>query len=250
MSATNHLAKKTRDACTCIDMGVSISCRRRGNKTFSKAEDAFLAGLEERSQQMLALNQQVLDRLVPTSSTDREKDAFVDWFKSVIHELDHDLWRRCQQEISNILYRYIGENDQLKKQQISSAFAPSFLSQNKQSANQPQDSVQTCSAMWQPQPSQWPNQPTSSVSVWHSQDANWVAQQFPQQQTMTQLQPVRLAPTGTQFSALPLRVREGMSSTSGTASPVLFMQGENQFVNVSDPDPAAQEPVQMEQQPE
>jgi hypothetical protein len=30
--------------------------------------------------------------------------------------------------------------------------------------------------MWQPPPSQWPNQPSSSVSVWQSQDGNWINQ--------------------------------------------------------------------------
>ncbi|XP_041354914.1 uncharacterized protein LOC121372581 [Gigantopelta aegis] len=91
---------------------VSSTPRSRQKQISTEAEAALLARLEEHSQQMIALQQQIMDRLKP--SADREREAFVDWMRSVILDLDHSIWRRCQLDISQILYRYIGENDQLK----------------------------------------------------------------------------------------------------------------------------------------
>ena len=170
----------------------SLTSRRRNNNQMTATEDALLAGIEEDSQQMIALNQQVLDQLKPRAGG--ERDAFVDWLRSVIHEFDHGLWRRCQQELSNTLYTYIRENDQLKRHQTGPAATIPLTSESTQPQQFHQGSTQACSSIWQPPPSQWPNQPTSNVSVWHSQDASWVAQQIPQQQqqTLAQLQPIRL----------------------------------------------------------
>ena len=180
--------------------------RWKSDKHITKTEESLLDDLEARSQQMMVLNQQVLERIKP--SVDKERDAFVNWLRSVINDPDHDVWRRCQQQImtyggaannrswrlealsttdhdvwrrcqqqimtsrgvannrSAIHYKYIAENDRLKRQQILPATNPRIPSLSKQSSTSLQGSSQTCSAMWQPPPSQWPNQPSSSVSVW------------------------------------------------------------------------------------
>jgi len=127
----------------------TLSCRPRfrTQKQISDAEEAFLPGLEERSCQMMTLQHQVpvLGQLRP--STDRERDAFIDLVRSVINELDNGLSRCCQQEISNTLYRYIGENDQLKRQQAPASPTPSTSTQFRQPFQPLQGSSQACSAM-------------------------------------------------------------------------------------------------------
>ena len=71
--------------------------RWKSDKHITKTEESLLAELEARSQQMMVLNQQVLERIKP--SVGKERDAFVDWLRSAINDLDHDVWRRCQQQI-------------------------------------------------------------------------------------------------------------------------------------------------------
>lgn len=97
----------------------------------SETEDALLAGIEERGNKMMAFQQKVMEQLRPTSS-DRERDAFVDWIRTVVNELEHNLWRRCQQDISSALYRYIAENDQLKRTQVQMVNAQSLQFQLRQ----------------------------------------------------------------------------------------------------------------------
>ncbi|KAH3812497.1 hypothetical protein DPMN_140932 [Dreissena polymorpha] len=90
----------------------SFTPRTRNQKQITETEDALLVSLEEH---MLNLQQQVLDRIRP--SADRKMEAFVYWVRCSILEFDHSLWRRCQQEISTTIYKYIGENDLLKRKQ-------------------------------------------------------------------------------------------------------------------------------------
>ncbi|VDI06290.1 Hypothetical predicted protein [Mytilus galloprovincialis] len=58
----------------------------------SETDDVLLADIEDRSNKMMVLQQQVLERLRPVSS-DRKRDASVDWIRTVITELDHVVWR-------------------------------------------------------------------------------------------------------------------------------------------------------------
>ncbi|CAG2257296.1 unnamed protein product [Mytilus edulis] len=209
----------------------------------SETEDVLLAGIEDRSNKMMVLQQQVLERLRPVSS-DRERDAFVDWIRTVITELDHVVWRRCQQDISNTLYRYIAENDQTKRAQ--SIPTPVIQPQLRQQMQPLQAQSSSYSAPWQPPPSQWHAQPSSNVSVWQSQDANWVSQQFPQpRQNMSQLQPIRSSSAG---PSVPVSGWDGITNRSMTASPSPTRQADtsrtsqssfhlSDLINISDPDP-------------
>ena len=86
------------------------SCAPSKRKARKETDDALLAGIEERGKNMMAFQQKMLEHLKPSSS-DHERDAFVDWIRTVVNELEHNLWRRCQQDINSTLYRYIGEND-------------------------------------------------------------------------------------------------------------------------------------------
>ncbi|CAC5405064.1 unnamed protein product [Mytilus coruscus] len=42
---------------------------------------------------------------------DRELDEFVEWLKSALRNLELPLWRRCQRELSDVMYRCIVDND-------------------------------------------------------------------------------------------------------------------------------------------
>ncbi|CAC5411106.1 unnamed protein product [Mytilus coruscus] len=112
----------------------------------SETEDVLLAGIEDRSNKMMVLQQQVLERLRPVSS-DRERDACVDWIRTVITEIDHVVWRRCQQDISNTHYRYIAENDQIKRAQ--SVPTPVIQPQLRQQMQPLQAPFSSYSASWQ-----------------------------------------------------------------------------------------------------
>ena len=175
------------------------SCAPSKRKARKETDDALLAGIEERGKNMMAFQQKMLEHLKPSSS-DHERDAFVDWIRTVVNELEHNLWRRCQQDISSTLYRYIGENDKVKQQQSQVAIAqPIQFPHRPQFQPLQASSPSVCSSTsWQPPPSQWPTQLTSNVSPWQSQDPNWLSQQLIQsrQQTLTPLQTTRPVSAG------------------------------------------------------
>ncbi|CAG2218018.1 unnamed protein product [Mytilus edulis] len=77
---------------TTMPQSVAASKSKEDNFT----EESLLTGLEERSQQMMAINHQLLERMKPSSN--RERDTFVDWIKSVVNDFDNDIWRQFQQE--------------------------------------------------------------------------------------------------------------------------------------------------------
>lgn len=190
----------------------------------SETEDALLAGIEERGNKMMAFQQKVMEQLRPTSS-DRERDAFVDWIRTVVNELEHNLWRRCQQDISSALYRYIAENDQLKRTQVQMVNAQSLQFQLRQPFQPQQTSSPASSAQWQPPPSQWQTQPTPNVSPWQSQDSSWLSQQLPEsrQHTLTQLQ---LVPSVSAGQAVSPASWDCVSGRSPTVSASPTTQGE------------------------
>lgn len=74
----------------------------RGRRAAGTGEDALLANLEERSQQFLTLQQQLVDQLQPEG--DRERKAFAEWLRSAMCSLEHSLWRRCQRQLTDVMY--------------------------------------------------------------------------------------------------------------------------------------------------
>ncbi|VDH99431.1 Hypothetical predicted protein [Mytilus galloprovincialis] len=208
-----------------------ISKAQKHKHDTSETEDVLLAGIEDRSNKMMVLQQQVLEILRPVSS-DRERDAFVDWIRTVITEVDHVVWR------------YIAENDQTKRAQ--SIPTPAIQPQLRQQMQPLQAQSSSYSAPWQPPPSQWHAQPSSNVSVRQSQDANWVSQQSPQpRQNMPQLQPSRSSSAG---PSVPVSGWDGIANRSMTASPsptrqaITSRTSQSSFhlsdlINISDPDP-------------
>ncbi|XP_014679360.1 PREDICTED: uncharacterized protein LOC106819216 isoform X2 [Priapulus caudatus] len=93
------------------------SIKSAQSKRFIEMEEALLAGMQQRTSTMMAMHAEYMER---QRGKDRERETFVDWMRSVIHELDHGLWRMCQRELTSVLYRYLDENDELKTKPTTS----------------------------------------------------------------------------------------------------------------------------------
>ena len=57
------------------------------------------------------MQQEQMLAMVKTPTVQSEREAFAEWTKSVMLELEHDVWRRFQQEQSTLLMKYTAEND-------------------------------------------------------------------------------------------------------------------------------------------
>ena len=142
---------------------------------------------DQQERDIYKLQQQLLDHLKKPQPTE-ERDCYADWLRSVFHSFDNSLFRRCQREISSVVVRYQDLNE--SPQEIITA-VPASSSQSlqpttdhvdnqQQGTSQPQ---QLCSMQWQSHPSTWPtNVHNPHVSVWGSQDVQWVQQQQIQQE--------------------------------------------------------------------
>ncbi|XP_024859656.1 uncharacterized protein LOC108230484 [Kryptolebias marmoratus] len=77
-------------------------------------DEALLTSLCERPQQFLTMQQQqqLHDQLRPED--ERERDAFAEWLRSAMRNFEHSVWRRCQRELTDVMYRFIAENDALR----------------------------------------------------------------------------------------------------------------------------------------
>lgn len=144
-----------------------ITPRARAQRQ-AEMEEAALESIQQRGEQLISLQKQMVEQMKP--SGDREREAFVEWIRTVILDLEHSLWRRFQHRISNLTYQFIAENDKIKT-------TPASSSQGRQPF-QPNSMSQASS-------SQWPDQPTSQVPVRHSQDPQCVAQHFRHQQRLS-----------------------------------------------------------------
>ena len=163
----------------------------RGSRK-SAEEDSLISSFEERSEQFLSIQKELLGQLRPNG--DKERHTFIEWLRSVVHSLEQTMWRRCQRELSDVMYRIIAENDSLQARK-QTQFQATEVSPNQSAVNLTQ-SAPICnrpSASWQPGPYYWPSSAQNSPSVWRSMDPAWVQQQFPQ--TNTQRQTVQKSST-------------------------------------------------------
>ena len=177
------------------------------------------------------MQKRLLDHIRPES--DGERDAFSEWLRSALRNLEHSLWRRCQRELSDVMYRFIVENDNLRTK--TKAPCQSLSGPPSQSGNYGQiTSANFCqnqsNQTWQPGPQYWPASVQNPTSVWGSMDSSWVQQQFPGTQftsqprnqpsesttqfssTSNQLQRAQSAPPTTQFNSTPASSQMHFSS--------------------------------------
>ena len=92
------------------------SDRHKAKQTTQEAEEAFMMGVSSRGEKLLSLQQKMMDRL---QSSDPERDAFVDWIRSVVMKLHSGHWRQFQHEVSGVMFKYLEEHD--KAESISAA---------------------------------------------------------------------------------------------------------------------------------
>lgn len=79
----------------------------------TRQDEQLLGSLEKSNAHLMLMQQQLLDRLKPTG--DQERLGFLEWVRSTIITLNHDVWRQCQKEITNVMYRCIEENDKTRQ---------------------------------------------------------------------------------------------------------------------------------------
>ena len=127
-----------------------------------------------------------------------ERTTYADWAKSVMEDLDHSLWRRFHMEHTQLLYKYLEMNDDLKDQSAAqqSSQAPSHQYQaHSQQYQAPSEQHQdpchqypSPSPSWKPTGQCWPATVQPGGSVWESQSAEWMKNlTLPPQLTALQL---------------------------------------------------------------
>ena len=191
-----------------------------------------MAGIEERGQQSIVIQEKMLDMLKPAQKV-TERTTYANWAKSVMEDLDHSLWRRFQMEHTQLLYKYLEMNDDLKAQSAAqqSSHAPS--QQYQAPSQQHQD---PCHQYPSPSPSRkpagqcWPATVQPGGSVWGSQSAEWMKNlTLPPQLTALQLprpspNTTRWAPTATATSvttSTPLPSSQALSLNLSSISQVI-----------------------------
>ena len=135
--------------------------------------------------EILKLQQQLLDYFKKPQPTE-ERDCYADWLRSLFHSFDTSLFRRCQKEISGVIFKYQELNESMPPNTTTSLPASSSQSlhpsKEQPDSHQSRTSKQPCNMRWQPHPSTWPtNVQNQSVSLWRSQDVQWLQQQQLQQ---------------------------------------------------------------------
>ncbi|XP_013857716.1 uncharacterized protein LOC106513442 isoform X2 [Austrofundulus limnaeus] len=78
-------------------------------------DETLLTSLCERPQHFLTMQQQQqqLHGLLRPED-ERERDAFAEWLRSAMRNFEHSVWRRSQRELTDVMYRFIAENDALR----------------------------------------------------------------------------------------------------------------------------------------
>lgn len=173
---------------------------RRSSKVSTKKaiqeEERLLSNIAAREEQSVTFQTKVLEMLAPSKATERTR--YADWAKEVMVSLHPSLWLKFQRECTNLLYTYQEKNEELlnpvsEQQQHYIAQQPHYTSPNPQQYQmypRATSGTSSTSAMWQPQPHQWPTTVQPNMSVWGSQNSAWVQEQ------MTELHPMTPAARG------------------------------------------------------
>ena len=194
---------------------------KRSSAKKSAEEDRIMAGIEERGKQSIVIQEKMLDMLKPAQKV-TERTTYADWVKSVMEDLDHSLWRRFQMEHTQLLYKYLEMNDDLKahSEAQQSSLAPSQQYQaHSQQYQDPCHQYPSPSSSWKPTGQCWPATVQPGGSVWGSQSAEWMKNlTLPPQLTALQLprpspNTTRWAPTATATSATSLTTRNPLPSS-------------------------------------
>ncbi|XP_078586228.1 uncharacterized protein LOC144868127 [Branchiostoma floridae x Branchiostoma japonicum] len=128
---------------------------------------------------IMIMQQQLIDRLQPQG--DPERLGFAEWVRATLISLQHDVWRRAQRDIIDVLHRAIRENDAADQSDAGSP-KPSLCTAPPPTSTGPAappplpanpagpsfdryNRLPSSQQMWQTPPNQWPGHvPNSSSS--------------------------------------------------------------------------------------
>ena len=86
----------------------SVTLHATQSKQVRETEDA----IDEQSNKKMALDEQVHVDEIQRTSRKQEREAYVEWMRCIIDELNPSLWRLCQREMTLMLYRYQDQNEE------------------------------------------------------------------------------------------------------------------------------------------
>ncbi|XP_078670805.1 uncharacterized protein LOC144910952 [Branchiostoma floridae x Branchiostoma belcheri] len=124
---------------------------------------------------ILLMQQQLMERLQPQG--DQERLGFAEWVRATLVSLQHDVWRRAQRDIIDVLHRAIRESD--AAQQPSDASSPKLstapststgstvppsLTANPGTSFDRYNRLPSSQQMWQTPINQWTSQVQNSSS--------------------------------------------------------------------------------------
>lgn len=157
----------------------------RAKRSLSRAtveEEMLLNSLEERGRQSIQLQEKLLEMIKPAGRPS-ERTSYGDWAKTVMEDLEPNLWRQFQQEHSQLLYKYLDLNDKVRSQPL-----PPHQQQWLPGQHQPSGSQYV---QWQPPPvpHNWPGKSLQSTLVWNATTATGTSAQMQHEPNLTTLQP-------------------------------------------------------------
>ena len=133
------------------------------------------------------LQRQLLNKLSKTEKSpgQRQKDTFAEFMKEVTYTFPPAMWLKFQSEVNSLMQKYQYELHQESSMQTQRQQQDEFHRPYSPNRVTGPGSQQYPSMGWQPHPSQWPPQVYRPTSVWGSQEANWVQQQYQDQPQFT-----------------------------------------------------------------
>ncbi|XP_013386501.1 uncharacterized protein LOC106155992 [Lingula anatina] len=161
---------------------LSTRKKRRGEE-----DDQLLTSLQDQGTHLISMQQQLLEHLKPQG--DQERLGFADFVRSTLMTFNHECWRRCQKDMTQLLWRYIDENDAASRLQRlpfasnpihpipTPATTPCYPAPPPALGLSGQTATQT---LWQHPPNQWQTNPENPTYVWGSAESRWPQQGLPQ----------------------------------------------------------------------
>ena len=167
---------------------LDVRPRRDGGRKDRAHEEQTLSKLNESRAQSIKLQSEFLTLMKTHKEPTNERTTYGNWCKSVMIDLHYSLWRKFQQEQTQLILKYSELNDEAKRSSMPPPQQPR-QAPIPQELHYPSTSTQQHpSQQWQPTPHHWAVEVDPARSVCHSQEDDWIARQVHPQYTT--LQPV------------------------------------------------------------
>lgn len=184
-----------------------------------------ISGIGGKMEQFIEVQNKLMQQIV-RPSTDRMKEAFIEYIRECLYDMDPTIADDMQREIMRMALAYKDKDAELKSRHhrtpnpMPGPSAPATSSS---------------SAAWQPPPHMWPSQVQNPVSVWNSMDSAWVSQQqftHQQQQPAQQMENLPPPPRASRIlSSTPIRPSLNSSAHEQNTS---WPSGLSTFLRVMD----------------